>query len=205
MRLMAIDPSLTCSGWALFNVEEGILRGVGKITSLPPSRGLPERLVALQQDVHQLLNGLNFGPNDYLVCEAPTTMRDPKAVVKVEQVRGIFESLARLKGAQVPGRVNPRTVQHHMFGMRGAQVSRDQVKEHAIEAVRILYADRLEVLNFSTDLSHLRRHQDIVDAILIGHLAQSWIKSALMSGSPEWSFFEEGMKRKRSASKVVGR
>jgi len=169
---------LTCSGWALFRILDGKLLGVGKIKSQPPKFELSERLVDLQEKVSGLLDRLELGLNDVLVTEAPTTMRDPRAAILVEQVRGIFETLARSRTARVPGRINPRSVHHQMMGLRGKQLPRNMVKGTAIKTVRQLYGQSLQALGFPIAGKELSRHQDVVDAILIGAVALSWVRSA---------------------------
>lgn len=177
-RLIAIDPSLTCSGWALFRMGDGVLVGVGKIKSRPPKIALAERLVDLQHKVQGLLESLEVGANDVLVTEAPTTMRDPRAAFLVEQVRCIFEILARTRAVRVPGRINPRSVHHEIMGLRGKQLPRDIIKDTAVETVRHLYSQALVDLGFPVKREELSRHQDVVDAILVGAVALSWIRSA---------------------------
>ncbi|RMG39594.1 MAG: hypothetical protein D6719_12885 [Candidatus Dadabacteria bacterium] len=193
-RVMAIDPSLTCSGWALFDVRNLRLIGVGKIRTLPAREGLSKRLVVLQGKVEQLFNKLNLNGNDVLICEAPTTMRDPKAAFKVEQVRGIFEAVARSRQVRVPGRLNPRTVQYEVMGIKGRQLPRAEVKEIAVRIVGALYGDQITKLGLVSDGENLKRHQDIVDAILVGSLAVSRVRSAVDTDLPVEDFFDQGRK-----------
>lgn len=183
--LMAVDPSLTCSGWALFSVlEGGGLRAVGKVRSLTPSLPLAIRLKDLQSKIDTLFSNLDLGLDDVLICEGPTTMKDPKAAIKVEQVRNIFEVVARKLSMRVPGRLNPRSVQSEIMGLKGKQISRLIVKEVAVSAVKSLHGESLEGIGFSSKEDNLRKHQDIVDALLIGSLALSRLESAKQSKTP---------------------
>lgn len=177
-RLLAIDPSLTCSGWALFEVDSSRLCAVGKIKALKSNFAMGQRLKDLHVKIETLYNQIKLGSNDVLIAEAPSTMRDPRAALAVEQVRGIFENLARSNGAQVPGRLNSRTVQYEVMGLKGAQQPRAAVKETALRLVSHAYKQALERLGFDTNYSNLKRNQDIVDAILIGNLGLIRIKSA---------------------------
>lgn len=182
MKLMAVDPSLTCSGWALFSVPrlrsgQEQLRAVGKIKALGPGTALATRYLDLQGKISAIMDSIELAADDVLVCEAPTTMRDPRAAFKVEQVRGIFETLARQRGVLVPGRVNPRTVQSEVMGLRGSQLERKIVKDTAAVVVQRLFSGALEELGFSADLASLRRHQDIVDAILVGVTAITRVRN----------------------------
>lgn len=182
-HLLAVDPSLTCSGWALFRVIDCAIIGVGNIRSLSTEYLLPDRLKDLQGKIQQTLERCDIGGADVVVCEMPTTMRDPLAATKVEQVRGIFEVLSRLRGAQVPGRLNPRSIHHELLGMCGAQRSRALVKAAAVEVARSLFAQQLAAIGFDATGPNLRRNQDIVDALLLGHLAVTRIRSAVLAGA----------------------
>lgn len=181
--LFSVDPSLTCSGWALFSIKNARLHAVGKIPSLSTKINLAERLSDLQNKIRVIYTELNLNSEDVVVCESPTTMRDPKAAIKVEQVRSIFETLARSLGIYVPGRINPRSVQSELLGIRGKQIKRTFVKEIAVEVVHSLYKDHLMELGFASDKANLKKHQDIVDAILLGNLAVSRINGAGRSGA----------------------
>lgn len=198
-RLLAIDPSLTCSGWALFEVKGGTLCAIGKLRSLSAELPLASRLQDLQSRVEGLLERFGLGQRDVLICEEQTTMRDPRAAFKVEQVRGIFESVARSRRLVVPGRLNPRSVQFEIMGLRGKQTRRDIVKEVAAETVRSLYGGVLKSMGFEATSQNLKRNQDIVDAILVGSLGLSRIRSAEVAGEDLGTFFDKRI-RNRGAS-----
>jgi Holliday junction resolvasome RuvABC endonuclease subunit len=163
---------------------------VGKIKSDSPAMSLSLRFKRLQARVSTLLDKIGLGDQDVLVCEAPTTMKDPHNAIKVEQVRGLFEAEARSRGALVPGRVNPRSVQYEVMGLTGAQVERAQVKRAAVTTALYLFAPRLEELGFVANDAALKRHQDVIDALLIGRLALLRIQAAAGSGQPLESSFE---------------
>lgn len=194
-RLMSVDPSLTCSGWALFSVGRQRLVAVGKLRSLPPHTPLAERLRDLQARFATCLDEMQLRRGDFLVCEAPTTMRDPRAALLVEQVRALFEALARERQLVVPGRVNPRTVHHEVMGLRGKQLPRKEIKAAATRIVATLYRKELAELGFSSDEAALRRHQDVVDAILVGNVALARIQTAQASGVPAEVIFESLVKK----------
>ena len=183
--LLAVDPSLTCSGWALFNINTQELCGVGKIKSLKTEFTLPIRYKDLQTQINNLFSQIKLGPEDIVVCEAPTTMRDPKATIKVEQVRGIFETLARTRGSLIPGRLNPRTVHHEVLGFKGKQVARKEVKESACAVAKRLFKNDLIRIGFNS-IENLSRHQDIVDALLIGTVVMSRL-TRMRSSNEEFS------------------
>ena len=183
-RLLAVDPSLTCSGWACFDVKSDRLIAVGKIRSKGPEEPLAERLADLQQKIAKVLDDLQLGARDVVVCEAPTTMRDPRAAIKVEQVRCIFEVLARGRGAEVPGRINPRTVHHELLGLRGRQAVRAEVKRAATNVAQRLFAEPLGALGFDISARHLTRNQDIVDALLLGYIGLTRLRTARWAETP---------------------
>ena len=199
-RLVAVDPSLVCSGWALFGIAGGQLLGVGKIRSLGTDLSMARRLRDLQEKITCLLDGLSLGNNDVLICEAQTTMRDPKAALKVEQVRGLFEVVARSRGVTVPGRINPRTVQFEVMGLRGAQLTRPVVKATAVETVRRTFAKELRSIGFGDQLNTLHRHQDIVDALLVGRVAVSRLQQARTGRVPLEALFDSELTARRRAS-----
>jgi len=190
-RLLAVDPSLTCSGWAFFSGLNGKLLGVGKIRSLSPQYSMAVRLEDIQNKITKLLTLLEIGEEDVVVCEGQTTLIDPKAAFKVEQVRGIFEAVARSRSARVPGRVNPRTVQSEVIGLRGKQISRILVKSHAVRTAKAVYGEGLSALGFPSTEKDLSRSQDIVDALLIGSAALTHISSAMRAGIPIESAFDQ--------------
>lgn len=176
--LFAVDPSLTCSGWVLFRVADGEIASVGKIKSAPASVPLAERLRAIQDSISTIFAKIGLGENDLLVCEAATTMKDPHNALKVEQVRTIFESVARARLVRVPGRINPRSVQQEVMGLSGKQVPRAEVKSTAVKTAEFLYSSALRRLGLADGGEPLSKHQDIVDAMLVGRLALIRIQAA---------------------------
>jgi hypothetical protein len=137
------------------------------------------RLSSLQQSVFKLFRALELGSHDILVCEGPAPLvLNPDSALKVERVRSIFESSARTLGIKVPGRINPRTIQTELLGMKGAQRSRPEVKAWARETAKRLFGAELDNLpQFPTPKRKVKRlSQDIVDALLIGSLAVSRAK-----------------------------
>jgi Holliday junction resolvasome RuvABC endonuclease subunit len=198
--LLAVDPSLTCSGWALFSISDGRICSVGKVRSDPPPLAMGERLRTLQSRIELVLERLKLGAEDLLVCEAATTVRDPHNALKVENVRSIFEAVARTRSVAVPGRINPRSVQHEVMGLSGKQAARAEVKMAAQRTVEYLYAEDLSRLGLPG--SGLGKHQDIVDAILIGRLALTRIQSAQDGGLPLETVFAHGEGQQRRGWRV---
>ena len=198
-NLLAVDPSLTCSGWVLLCVETGGVLSVGKIKGQSASFPMAERLRVLQRNIETLFSDLGLGSVDVLVCEAPTTVKDPHNALKVEQVRSMFESLARARAVAVPGRVNPRSVHYEIMGLRGKQMPRGEVKATARKTVAYLYGEELARIGLAGSESELQKHQDIVDALLIGRLALTRIRSALEGSLSIESLFQT-TERARSRS-----
>ena len=201
-NLLAVDPSLTCSGWAFFSVSTGEIKAVGKIRGGAASIPLATRLSSLHIQIEQLIRHLNLNSQDALVCEAPTTMRDPLNAIKVEQVRGIFEGIARSSGVAVPGRVNPRSVQHEVIGLRGKQAPRAEVKSAAVRVAHLLYAEKFLMLGISREEKDLNKHQDVVDAVLIGHLALQRLRAAEQSGLSREQLFATAPQGSRRSWRV---
>ncbi len=200
--LMAIDPSLTCSGWALLSVKGGEVLAVGKIKSEPPSVALATRLEKLQGHIGKIVTSLNLGNQDVMVCEAPTTMKDPHNAIKVEQVRGLFEAAGRGRGVTVPGRVNPRSVQYEVMGLKGKQLPRVQVKAAAVRTVQYLYAADLQRLGIDAGEVSLTKHQDIVDAMLIGRFAILKVQGAIDTRQALEAVFDAPSRQNRNTWRV---
>lgn len=202
-RVIAIDPSLTCSGWALFSLPEGELQGVGKIRSRPSEFNLSERLLDLQEKIMKLFSTVQLSANDVLICEAPTTMRDPRAAIKVEQVRCMFETLARSRNAYVPGRLNPRSVHREIMGLGGSQIPRAMIKDIAQSVARALYSSALERIQFDTTAMSFKRNQDIVDALLLGSLAVVRVRTAISCSTPLPQLLEGKSVKRRISRKAL--
>jgi Holliday junction resolvasome RuvABC endonuclease subunit len=198
--LLAVDPSLTCSGWALLSIADGSISAVGKVKSEPPSVGMAERLRLLQGRIEGLLDRLKLSSQDVMVCEAPTTVKDPHNALKVEHVRSLFEAAARSRSLSVPGRVNPRTVQFEVMGMHGKQLERKEVKAMAVRTATFLYASELQRLGIQLD--DLQKHQDIVDALLLGRVALTRIQSAHNAGLPLADIFQGEVTQRRTSWRV---
>lgn len=195
-RLLAIDPSLTCSGWALFDIKTKKLLSVGNVKSKKEG-GLSERLLDFQKKIVMLFEALRLNGHDVLICEEATTMIDPRATLVVEQVRCIFEVLARNLNVCVPGRINPRTVQYEIMGLKGVQIDREHVKKIARETVNAIYADMLSQIGFFKQDILKKSNQDIIDAILIGTLGLSRILSIHNTKLNLDEVFSSNYRRKR--------
>jgi len=190
-RLLGIDPSLTQSGWALFSLESDEPLEWGVLKPAEKTAPLSDRLLSLHRSVEDLFNQYKINSSDYLVCEGPAPVSlNPSSTIKVEQVRGIFEGIARTRGAIVPGRLNPRTLQSELLGLRGKQAPRDEVKRIARAVLAQMFSKRASMGIDITTIS-----QDAVDAILIGVLARSKIQYGLLSGAVLPSLFEGGGSR----------
>ena len=162
----------------MFDIGSSTLCAVGKIRSLPASVVLAERLADIQDKVRRVLDECALGTGDVLVCEAQTTVRDPHAAFKVEHVRGIFESVARDRAVTVPGRINPRSIQSEVMGLRGRQLARKVIKDAAQRTALALYGAAFESMGLIGDEGSLARHQDIIDATLVGNLALTRLRHA---------------------------
>ncbi|MDZ4786523.1 MAG: hypothetical protein SGJ02_10665 [bacterium] len=204
-KLISIDPSLTCSGWAVFSIESGALCGVGKVRSLPASIPLSNRLKDLQNKISDIFKIAKLTRNDVLICEAQTSMKDPRGAFKVEQVRSIFEALAREKEILVPGRISPRTIQSEILGFKGAQQKREEVKSVARSIVKSMFNKELSKLGFNVEENNLLKNQDIVDAILVGVMGLTRIKTAKMSNQSLAITFSEGSSKRRSSRAAWGK
>ncbi len=180
--LLAIDPSLRQSGWALFSLQEETPVSWGILSPEKVKDPLAERLNSIHGKIERLIVELDLAAGDYLVCEGPAPVSlNPSSSIKVEQVRSMFESIARSCKLSVPGRLNPRTVQTELLCLRGKQLPRKEVKKIAQSVIYQLFS-----------LEEGSLPQDVVDAILIGVLARSKILHAEQTGAYIGSLFEGG-------------
>lgn len=172
--LLAVDPSLKASGWALFSIQTSLPVAVGVISAPGTSKELASRYAIFQNSVSKLIQQLKLGKGDILVCEGPAPLvKNPLTAMKVEGVRCIFEAVARSMHLSVPGRINPRTVQSELLGMKGKQQPRKIVKSIARDIALKVYSARLQLI-FQKDQKELKKiSQDIIDALLIGNISLS--------------------------------
>lgn len=201
--LFAVDPSLTASGWALFALSDGLPLCAGIISPPGPHLPLSERLSILQEAVEQTFLKVGLRAGDILVCEGPAPLvLNPDSAVKVEQVRSIFETVARSKRVSVPGRVNPRTVQVELLGMRGKQLERPKVKAWARETAARLFPESLSQLTFFGERSKSGKlPQDVVDALLIGSVAISKLRLSVQLSVEPSQLFEVKTRKNNSVGR----
>lgn len=175
-RLLAVDPSLTCTGWAVFDLASQRPTDYSVIRPPGPKENLTDRYDWIQEAVNQIFISLTLGRGDYLICEGPAPLvKNPESALRVERVRSIFEAVGRMHGVKVLSRLNPRTVQSEVLGLRGKQIPRAQVKELAHSTALQVFPE----INKSTEK---KLSQDIVDAILVGMLAVSKVQIHLKTG-----------------------
>jgi hypothetical protein len=181
-KILAVDPSLRSTGWALFDFKTKNPLATGIIKSEDASIPLSERLRVLQNEIESLYTELNLVADDILVCEGPAPLvLNPHTALKVEHVRGIFETIARGKGINVPGRINPRTWQSELLGLRGPQLPRKEVKELSLLTAKRLFPEMFAVKKVGE--KEIQGIQDIADALLIGCLAKSKLEVAQRTGT----------------------
>lgn len=197
-RLVAIDPSLTASGWAVFCLKSRMPQVWGVLSPPGPEHSLELRLTELQKSVVDIFAKFDLDERDILVCEGPAPLvKNPLSSLKVERVRSIFEAAARARGVVVPGRLNPRTVQSELLGMRGKQLERKQVKAWAREVALRLYGNLLD--------GETRISQDVIDALLIGSLAVSRVNLAQRSQTALTDVFSERSRSGDAQRRMSGR
>jgi Holliday junction resolvasome RuvABC endonuclease subunit len=182
IKLLAIDPSLTRCGWALFDCENAQPLLCDILDPPGTELALSVRYDILQQQVSELVDGLELSSGDFLITEGPAPLvKNPESALRVERVRSIFEAVGRSYSLRVAPRLNPRTVQSELLGLKGKQLPRKVVKEIAHETARQLYP------NFFTER---KLSQDAVDALLIGSLAVARVQLHLKTGVELSSLFQ---------------
>jgi len=175
-RLLAVDPSLTCTGWAVFDIDSQRPTEFSIIRPPGPTSHLSDRYDWLQEEVVKVYSSLGLGRGDFIVCEGPAPLvKNPESSLRVERVRSIFEAVGRMHGVKVLTRLNPRTVQSEVLGLKGKQIPRAEVKELARSTA-------LQVFPEIGKITEKKLSQDIVDALLVGMLAVSKIQIHLKTG-----------------------
>ena len=155
------------------------------------------------QQINQLFDQVKLGAEDILICEAATSIKDPSAAFKVEQVRAAFETLARERKAEVPGRIHPRTVHYEVLGLKGKQLPRQEIKAMACNAAKTIYEKELSRLTFDCSDANLKRNQDIIDALLIGYITLSKIRSAQAIDMKLDMYFDSMTKHKKNSRRSI--
>ena len=59
-----------------------------------------------------------------------------------------------------------------------------EIKRAAVEVAVRLFKDPLQAIGFDPSTKNLRRHQDIVDALLLGYLGLTKLRSAEWADTP---------------------
>ncbi|MCB0324153.1 MAG: hypothetical protein KDD69_11295, partial [Bdellovibrionales bacterium] len=104
--------------------------------------------------------------------------------------------VARTQQLVVPGRINPRTVQTELLGMRGKQLSRNEVKQWARETAQKLFGEALAELPIHGMRASGRTArqkqvpQDVIDALLIGAVAVARVQLSRSINSSLEAMFE---------------
>lgn len=172
-RVLAIDPSLISSGWALFKTSPRRCLAFGTIRT-QKVKCLESRLKSIQTQVNDLYTSINLSASDLVLVEDATKFIDPLNLIKVERVRAVFEVLARSSGIETK-RIHARTIQRFVMGLTGRQLKREIVKACARQTAWALYRSELMQIDGIKTVEDMKRCQDIVDALLIGHYATSQI------------------------------
>ena len=196
-KLLAVDPSFTSSGWAVFSLQDNQPKAVGTICSKKIANQSDEfRLGKLQNEIEELYCHYELRKGDYLVLEGPAHLvLNPHTSLKVERVRGIFETLARKYSVEVPARINPRSMQREILGLSGKQLPRETVKEIAKQTALQLFGSELKKIIPQKQESY---SQDILDALLIGSYASSRLSTALRTHTPPSLSFQTKKRRSNS-------
>ncbi|MCC6933816.1 MAG: hypothetical protein IT292_11305 [Deltaproteobacteria bacterium] len=199
-KLLAVDPSLQSSGWVLFAIEDEAPLSWGVVADNNSKLPLAKRLLTIQERINDIFIDYCLGAKDILVCEGPAPITlNPSSATKVEHVRGIFETLARQHKLTVPGRLNPRTVQIELLGLKGRQLERKEVKQTARNLAQHLYGSKLTELLAGKDDKKLR--QDVIDALLIGTLAVAKINLCQRMKISLFDAFNEGERAFKAGSR----
>jgi hypothetical protein len=88
------------------------------------------------------------------------------------------------------------------MGLKGKQLPRLQVKAAAVRTVQYLYAADLQRLGIDAGEVSLAKHQDIVDAMLIGRFAILKVQGAIDTRQALEAVFDAPSRQNRNTWRV---
>ncbi|QDY69536.1 crossover junction endodeoxyribonuclease RuvC [Qingshengfaniella alkalisoli] len=113
MRIMGIDPGLRRLGWGIIDVSGGRMSHVGNGTCLSGGGALAVRLLALHEQLTDVLN--RFSP-DHAAVEQTFVNRDSAGTLKLGQARAIALLVPAQAGLEV-GEYAPNSVKKAVVGV----------------------------------------------------------------------------------------
>ena len=156
MRIIGLDPSLVCIGWALLERDMDLrLEWVSSWGTIrPEGETLDEKLHDAADKVGRLFDG---GGADVLAMELPVVYRNPATTIKLGQLLGVIRYVAY--------RWTERTIEVMPGGRLSAlglpiNLKRPVAKELVRNTVNALYKLHLEP-----------QDHDIADAVAVAHAA----------------------------------
>ena len=158
MRILAMDPSLSCIGWALMETGEDELRHLEWVSSWgkaePTGTTFDDKLASAGAIAERVLRGASA---DILAVEMPVVYRNPQTTIKLAQVVGVVRWAAhhwvdRVIEIQPGGRLAA-------LGLP-VRLKRPIAKELVINVVNNLYKRTFTM-----------EDHDIADAVAVGHAA----------------------------------
>lgn len=161
-KVFSVDPSVSSLGWAIMQVSGRLVdAGVLKYSS---KNSICERIQFILREVNDLIQYYKLGPTDYCVLESSAGIINPRSFLALERVRSSVEALAIIKGLRVIGRINPRSLQSKMLGLKKME-KRDFVKS----AIRSFVIQEFRSFFDGNRLDISRVEQDLFDAVILAY------------------------------------
>ena len=155
MLIIGLDPSLSCTGWGIVELDGNRLTHVanGQVRT-DPHASLPERLVTLERELTDVI--ARFAPNQGAVEEVFVN-KNPQSTLKLGQARGVC--LLALARAGVPvHEYATRLIKKAVVGTGGAEKAQVQAMLRVLlPGVKLAGADAADALAAAIAHAHLAR------------------------------------------------
>lgn len=121
MRIMGIDPSLSCTGWAIIETEDELkLLDCGYVTTNQKKQNMQERIMSIYSGLNA---PISVGKPTYVGIETPFTGINPKTTILISYARAsaILASSMTTYTMPVVVDVEPRKMKKMITGSGNAQ------------------------------------------------------------------------------------
>ncbi len=155
MRILGLDPSLSCTGWGVIRVEGSRLAHVanGQITT-DPKASLAERLAALQALLADVIAAHH---PDRAAAEEVFVNKNPQSTLKLAQARGAVLAACGAVGLPVTEHA-ARLVKKAVVGTGAAEKTQVQAMlKVLLPGVKVAGADAADALAVAIADAHLSR------------------------------------------------
>ena len=155
MLIIGLDPSLSCTGWGIVELDGNRLTHVanGQVRT-DPHASLPERLVTLERELTDVI--ARFAPNQGAVGDVCVN-RTPRWALKVGQAGGVCR-LALARAGVAVHEYGTRLIKKAVVGTGGAEKAQVQAMLRVLlPGVKLAGADAADALAAAIAHAHLAR------------------------------------------------